>query len=112
MYPSRGRVQSPNFQTFNEPSNRFQGINSASLCSLAGLYVNPIPMQSLAPTDWLKNPPQGEDSQIASYPSVYVYQIREARREGGCWQGVARKLVYSVYTTVQGVLYLTQQATP
>jgi hypothetical protein len=28
--------QSPNVKTFKEPRNRFQGINSASLCSLAG----------------------------------------------------------------------------
>ena len=27
---------------FKEPRNRFQGINSASLCSLAGRYDNPI----------------------------------------------------------------------
>jgi hypothetical protein len=26
-----------------EPRNRFQGMNSASLCSLAGRYENPIP---------------------------------------------------------------------
>ncbi len=31
---------SPNFYTFKEPNNRFQGINSASLCSLAGRYDN------------------------------------------------------------------------
>ncbi len=31
-------TQSPNFYTFKEPRNRFQGINSASLCSLAGRY--------------------------------------------------------------------------
>ncbi len=27
--------QSPNFSTFKEPKNRFQGINSANICSLA-----------------------------------------------------------------------------
>ncbi len=27
---------------FKEPKNQFQGINSASLCSLAGRYDNPI----------------------------------------------------------------------
>jgi hypothetical protein len=30
--------------------------NSASLCSLAGRYDNPIPTQCLAPTDFLKIP--------------------------------------------------------
>ncbi len=34
--------------------NRFQGTNSARLCSLAGRYDNPIPSQFLAPIAWLK----------------------------------------------------------
>jgi hypothetical protein len=39
-----------------EPRNRFQGMNSASLCSLAGRYDNPIPPRFLAPIDSLKIP--------------------------------------------------------
>jgi hypothetical protein len=39
-----------------EPRNRFQGINSASLCSLAGRYDNPIPTRCLALIDFLKIP--------------------------------------------------------
>ncbi len=39
-----------------EPRNRFQGIDSASLCSLAGRYDNPIPNPFLAPTDCSKIP--------------------------------------------------------
>jgi hypothetical protein len=39
-----------------EPRNRFQGINSASLCSLAGRYENPIPTRFLAPLDFSKIP--------------------------------------------------------
>ncbi len=39
-----------------EPRNRFQGINSANLCSLAGRYDNPIPPRFLAPIDSLKIP--------------------------------------------------------
>ncbi len=39
-----------------EPRNRFQGMNSASLCSLAGRYDNPIPTLFLAPIDCLKIP--------------------------------------------------------
>jgi hypothetical protein len=31
---SVGTVQSPNFQTFKQPKHRFQGTNSAWLCSL------------------------------------------------------------------------------
>jgi hypothetical protein len=45
-------MQSPNF--FKEPKNRFQGTNSARLCSLAGRYDNPIPTRFLAPIDCLK----------------------------------------------------------
>jgi hypothetical protein len=38
------------------PRNRFQGMNSATLCSLAGRYDNPIPPRCLAPIDSLKIP--------------------------------------------------------
>jgi hypothetical protein len=38
--------------------NRFQGTNSASLCSLTGRYDNPIPPWFLAPIDCLKIPAQ------------------------------------------------------
>ncbi len=34
-------------------------MNSASLCSLAGRYDNPIPTRYLAPMDCLKMPSQG-----------------------------------------------------
>ncbi len=50
------RVLSWYFKTFMEPRNRCQGINSASLCSLAGRYDNPIPTRCLAPIDFLKIP--------------------------------------------------------
>jgi hypothetical protein len=46
----------PEFLTFMEPRNRFQGTNSASLCGLAGRYDNPIPTRFLAPIDFLKIP--------------------------------------------------------
>ncbi len=38
----------------SEPRNRFQGMNSVSLCSLAGRYDNPIPPRFLAPIDTKK----------------------------------------------------------
>jgi hypothetical protein len=44
-----------------ELRNRFQGMNSASLCSLAGRYDNPIPPRFLAPIDCLK------------IPALYIY---------------------------------------
>jgi hypothetical protein len=37
-----------------DPENRFQGMNSASLSSLAVWYDNPIPPRFLAPIDCLK----------------------------------------------------------
>jgi hypothetical protein len=43
-------IKSPNFLNFKESRNKFQGINSASLCSLAGRYDNLIPTWFLAPT--------------------------------------------------------------
>jgi hypothetical protein len=43
-----------------EPGNRFQGMNSASLRSLAGRYDNPIPFRFLGPKDCLKIPAQLE----------------------------------------------------
>ncbi len=39
-----------------EPRNRFRGMNSASLGSLAGRYDHPIPTRFLAPIDCLKIP--------------------------------------------------------
>jgi hypothetical protein len=41
-----------------ELRNRFHGTNSASLCSLAGRYDNPIPTRLLAPIACLKIPAQ------------------------------------------------------
>ncbi len=41
---------------FMGPRNWCQGMNSASLCSLAGRYENPIPPQCRAPIDFLKIP--------------------------------------------------------
>ncbi len=52
------KIQSPYFWTYMEPRNRFQGMDSASPCSLAGRYHNPIPTRCLAPIDFLKIPAQ------------------------------------------------------
>ncbi len=41
---------------FMGPRHWFQGMNSASLWSLAGRYENPIPPRCLAPIDFLKIP--------------------------------------------------------
>ncbi len=47
------------FKHFRSPGNRFQIINSASLCSLAGRYDNPVPTLFLALMERLKIPAQG-----------------------------------------------------
>jgi hypothetical protein len=39
-----------------EPKNRFQGINSVSICSLKGWYDIPIPTRFLAYIDFSKIP--------------------------------------------------------
>ncbi len=46
------------FYSFKELRNRFQGMDSASLCSLAGRYHNPIPTLFLVPIDCYKIPTQ------------------------------------------------------
>jgi hypothetical protein len=46
-----------------EHRNRFQGMNFASLYSLAGRYDNPIPTRLLVPIDCLKIPAQGSNTQ-------------------------------------------------
>jgi hypothetical protein len=51
-----GGAQSPNFLTYKEPKNQFQGTNSASLWNLVGRYDNLIPTRFLAPIDCLKIP--------------------------------------------------------
>ncbi len=50
--------QSPDFLTFKESENPFQGTNSARLCCLAGRYDNPIQTRFLGPIDCLKIPAQ------------------------------------------------------
>jgi hypothetical protein len=50
------RLQIRALSPFMEPRNRFQGMNSASLCSLAGRYDQPLPPRFLAPIDCLKIP--------------------------------------------------------
>ncbi len=44
------------YLNFKEPRNRFLGLNSASICSPAGRYDNPIPTQFIALIECLKIP--------------------------------------------------------
>ncbi len=52
-------LQSPKLKTYKEPKNRFQGPNSARLCSLMGRYDNPRLTQFLATIEF-KNSTTGE----------------------------------------------------
>ncbi len=59
---------------FMGPRHWFQGMNSASLCSLAGRYENPIPPRCLAPIDFLKIPAlQFEPQRRHSTQLLYYY---------------------------------------
>jgi hypothetical protein len=62
-----------------EPRNRFQGMNSASLCSLAGRYDNPLPPHFLAPIDSLKIPAQNQMSEEwqEMFASEFVWKARK-----------------------------------
>ncbi len=58
----------------SEPRNRFQGMNSASLCCLAGRYYNPIPTRFLAPIDCFK------------IPALFQHILQEPRQ----WRNIAK----------------------
>jgi hypothetical protein len=65
---------------FMEPRNLFQGMNSASLRSLAGPYDNPIPPRFLAPIDLLKNSSSVYSKQVMLYRCprtciTYIYTV-------------------------------------
>ncbi len=68
-------VLSPYFLKLMEPRNRFQRMNSASLCSLAGWYDNPIPPRFLAPIDSLKIPALHEDTIMCEYKAPPLYYL-------------------------------------
>jgi hypothetical protein len=73
-----------------EPRNRFQWMNSASLCSLAGRYDNPIPTRFLAPIDCLKIP---------------ALKLRESSEAVGFWLRTPYVVGCNVVGTVAAVLY-------
>jgi hypothetical protein len=63
---------SPYFLTFMDPRNRFQGMNSARLCSLAGRYDNPILTRFLAPIECLKIPPLDQEMFLLMRPNSWT----------------------------------------
>ncbi len=85
--PPRPQLPEPVFLDFMEPRNRFQEMNSASLCSLAGWYDSPIPTWFLAPKNCLKIPAllwcMGGGLEGNNYA---------VREEGGVWEAFGDKL--------------------
>ena len=69
--------------------NRFQGFDSASLCSLAGRYDNPVPSRFLAPIDCLKIP--------ALTNKIFNYHNLQVRFDKG-HQNVVLKSCIKPYT--------------
>ncbi len=56
-FPANESLRARILKVYGAP-NWFQGMNSASLCSLAGRYDNPLPPRFLAPVDSFKIPAQ------------------------------------------------------
>ncbi len=63
-----------------EPRNRLQGMNSASLCSLAGRYGNPIPSRFLVPIDCLKISDQDSGSAIGLKRKCLLLCLRNKKQ--------------------------------
>ncbi len=62
---------------FMGPQNWFQGMNSASLCSPAGRYENPIPPRCLASIDFLKIPAQSHTGTKVVWPDFQPMRVPE-----------------------------------
>jgi hypothetical protein len=58
-----------------EPRNRFQGMNSARLCCLAGRYDNTSPTRFLAPIDCLKVSSLGHYQNISREKTRNLYRF-------------------------------------
>ncbi len=61
------------FKSCKEPRNRFQGIDSASLCSLADWYDKPNPTRFLAPIECSKIPAQNKYIFTCWYSHIYTH---------------------------------------
>jgi hypothetical protein len=78
-------------------------MNSASLCSLAGRYDNPIPPQFLAPQDFLKIPAQTTlASGIGSLESIPRLYNMKNEDEDDFFGIEAKKNKYIRTSTIEG----------
>jgi hypothetical protein len=75
-----------------EPRNRCQGINSASLCRLAGRYDNPIPSRCLAPIEFLKIPAQYTKVPQTLLNDRFMIQIRRINSIQDCTSAIRDEL--------------------
>ena len=69
---------------FMGPRNWCQGMNSASLCSLAGRYENPVPPRCLAPIDFLKIPAQSSaatNKNKAGFRKIHDNETQQIKRK-------------------------------
>ncbi len=73
------RIQSPYFYTFMEPRKRFQGMNSATLCSLVGRYDNSYSVPS--PHSLFKNS-RSEWALQSAYKREWRAKMLHVRKEG------------------------------
>ncbi len=82
---------------FMGPRHWFQGMNSASLCSMAGRYENPIPPRCLAPIDFLKIPAQNDLPKFTNTQregEILKKYIRKASQTSLFAEGFRRQLTY------------------
>ncbi len=89
-----------------EPRNLIQGIDSASLCSQAGRYDNPIPIRFLAPRDCLKIRAQGINCGVKQEvsTSLYLYKtftFQLVPQHKGTWQKKFAQRVLSFISTLR-----------
>ncbi len=90
------RKISPYFNTCMGPRNRFQGMNSASICRLAGRYDNPFPPRFLAPIDSFKN-----SSRVKTvYTNVSVSVHNDCHNTGLCHLDNDDQMAYALYILI------------
>ncbi len=89
-----------------EPRNRIQGMNFASLCSLAGRYDNPIPTRFLAPIDCLKIPPlagrHGNPIPTRFLASEIVLKFQPRKQNFNSWKDVKTSKFLNFKTRAEG----------
>ncbi len=68
--PSPLQSPEPVFLNVYGAQESIPGMNSASLCGLAGQYDNPIPTRFLAPIDYLKIPAPISKSELLRSPGI------------------------------------------